>query len=83
MSSSVTIKDAVYSTAKLKEDINQALFENSAREFYNHNSTGRSLYHASKILKKEIKNEGCRYSSDITATKTESMVHDAVDMYLK
>ena len=50
MSSSVTIRDAVHSAAKLKEDINQALFETSAREFYNHSSTGRILYHASKIL---------------------------------
>ena len=53
MSSSVTIRDAVHSAAKLKEDINQALFETSAREFYNHSSTGRILYHASKILKKK------------------------------
>ena len=53
MSSSVTIRDAAHSAAKLKEDINQALFENSARECYNHSSTGRILYHASKILKKK------------------------------
>ena len=65
MSSSVTIRDAVHPTTKLKEDINQALFENSAREFYNHGSTGRILYHAFKILKKRNeKCQGCRYRTN-------------------
>ena len=88
MSSSVTIRDAVHSAAKLKEDINQALFETSAREFYNHSSTGRILYHASKILKKEMKSvtsvdTAPIDSSDITAAKAESVVPDAVYMFLK
>ena len=88
MSSSVTIRDAAHSAAKLKEDTNQALFETNAREFYNHSSTGRILYHASKILKKEMKSvtsvdTAPIDSSDITAAKAESMVPDAVYMFLK
>ena len=65
MSSSVTVRDAAHSAAKLKEDINQALFENSVGEFYNHSSTEKILYHASKFLKKEMKKcQECRYCTN-------------------
>ena len=81
-------RDAVHSAAKLKEDTSQALFETSAREFYNHISTGRILYHASKILNKEMKSvtsvdTAPIDSSDITDAKAKSMVPDAVYMFLK